>query len=262
MPAIGEVPEIPQSEDKEEPESPVPEDADIVGVLQQMAQPNAITDLQAVDFAVGGVLAGAYDGLKDDRPKAFCRFLERPVKSKIFRCDNETPRDLIKRIAQHEKDTGARIDLPVVAYYRAPGLVSDMNGKPHGYEVERYLDDNNRAISFTPITITLSYSFLWLAWDKPTLDKMSLAWYCYVAQWGRRYSRFKVPYLLNGEPLEIMASITVPRDIQGDNSSGDQAEGRLWASRCLVEVNTQVIYGREVKPINEITALGLVRLIR
>ena len=57
-----------------------------------MAQPNAITDLQAVDFAVGGVLAGAYDGLKDDKPKAFCRFLKRPVKDKIFRCDNDTPR--------------------------------------------------------------------------------------------------------------------------------------------------------------------------
>ena len=95
-----------------------------------------------------------------------------------------------------------------------------------GMRWERYLDDNNRAISFTPITVTLSYSFLWLAWDKPTLDKMSLAWYCYVAQWGRRYSRFKVPYLLGEELLEIMANITVPkREIQGDNSSGDQAEG-------------------------------------
>ncbi len=187
--------------------------------------------------------------------------MKRPVKDKIFRCDNDTPRDLIKKIARHEAINGGKIDLPVVAYYRAPGLVSDMNGKPHGYEVERYLDDNNRAISFTPITVTLSYSFLWLAWDKPTLDKMSLAWYCYVAQWGRRYSRFKVPYLLGEELLEIMANITVPREIQGDNSSGDQAEGRLWASRCLVEVNTQVIYGREVKPINEIQALGQVRLI-
>lgn len=226
-----------------------------------MADANAITDLQAVDFAVGGVLAGAYDGLRDDRPKAFCRFLERPVKDKIFRCENEDPNNLIKRIARHETQKGGKIDLPIVAYYRAPGLVGDMNGKPHGYEVERYLDDNNRAIRFTPVTITLSYSFLWLAWDKPTLDKMALAWYCYVAQWGRKYSRFNVPYLLNGEPLEVGATITVPREILGSNSSGDQSEGRLWACRSLVEVNTQVFYGREVKPINEITALGTVRLL-
>ncbi len=49
-----------------------------------MAQPNAITDLQAVDFAVGGVLAGAYDGLKDDKPKGVLPILEkRPVKTRF-----------------------------------------------------------------------------------------------------------------------------------------------------------------------------------
>lgn len=224
-----------------------------------MAEPNAISDLQAVDFAVGGVLAGAYDGLSDDKPKAFCRFLQRPAKDKFFRCQNEDPPGLLRRIASHGN---GKIDLPLVAYYRAPGLVGNLNEKPVALDVERYLDDSARALRMTTIPVTLSYSFLWVAWDKPTLDKMTLAWFCYVAQRGRRYSRFMVPYLLNGEPIEIPASISVPREIQGDNSGRDQAEGRLWASRALVEVNTQVVYGREVTPINEIVALGRVRLLR
>lgn len=70
-----------------------------------------------------------------------------------------------------------------------------------------------------------------------------------------------VPYRLGGEQIEIPASISVPREIQADNASGEQAEGRLWAARALVEVNTQVLYGREVQPVDEITALGQVRLI-
>lgn len=226
-----------------------------------MAPPNAITDLLAVDIAIGGVLVGAYDGLQDDRPKAFCRFLNRPVKEKIYRCENEDPPGLLKRIAMYENAKGGKIDLPVIAYYRAPGIVGNMNEKPVCLDVERYLDNQKRALRMSAIPVTLSYSFLWLAWDKPTLDKMTLAWFCYVAQRGRKYSRFKVPYLLDGEPVEIPASITVPREIQGDNSSGDQKEGRLWASRALVEVNTQVIYGREIKPIDEIVALGTVRLV-
>jgi len=222
-----------------------------------MALPNALTDFQAVDFAVGGVLAGAYDGLEDDKPKAYCRFLKRPVKDKIFRCDNETPASLLKSIAKHEK----KLDLPLAAYYRAPGIIGNMNEKPVCLNVERYLDDLSRGLQLSTIPVTLSYSFLWLAWDKPTLDKIALAWFCYVAQRGRRYSRFMVPYTLNGEPIEIPASITVPREIQGDNSSGDQTESRLWAARALVEVNTQVVYGRKIEPINEITALGSVRLL-
>lgn len=226
-----------------------------------MAEPNAITDLQAVDFAIGGVLAGAYDGLSDDKPKAFCRFLERPAKDKFFRCDNEDPQGLLRRIARHENEKKGKIDLPIVAYYRAPGLVGNLNEKPVCLDVERYIDETLRGLQLSTIPVTLSYSFLWIAWDKPTLDKMTLAWFCYVAQRGRKYSRFMVPYLLNGEPIEIPASISVPREIQGDNSSGDQGEGRIWASRTLVEVNTQVVYGREVTPINEYAALGSVRLL-
>lgn len=228
-----------------------------------MAEANAVSDLQAVDFAVGGIIVGAYDGLQDDKPKAFARFLTRPAKEKIFRAENEDPQSLIKRIAQHNQGKNKGVpDLPVVAYYRSPGIVADQNQRPVVLDVERYIDGTDRAMRLTTIPVTLSYSLLWCAWDKPTLEKIALAWFAYVAQRGRKHSRFVVPYTLGKEPIEIPASISIPREIQADNASpSEQGEGRLWAARALVEVNTQVLYGREVKPVDEITALGQVRLM-
>lgn len=225
-----------------------------------MAKPNAISDLQAVDFAMGGVIVGAYDGLEDDRPEAFRRFLARPPKDKIFRAENEDPMSLLRRIAQQKAgDTKTLPDLPVVAYYRAPGISGSMD-KPVVLAVERYMDDLRRGFNISAIPVSLTYSLLWCAWDKPTLDKITLAWFCYVAQRGRRNSRFMVPYLLGSELVEIPASLSAPREIQGDNASADQAQGRLWAARTLVEVSTQVLYGREVQPVDEITVLGMARL--
>lgn len=226
-----------------------------------MAEPNAISDLQAVDFAVGGIIVGAYDGLRDDKPEAFRRFLTRPPKEKIFRAENEDPPSLIRRIAQHNPGKKNVPDLPVVAYYRSPGIVADQNQKPVVLDVERYIGGTDRAMRLTSIPVTLSYSLLWCAWDKPTLEKIALAWFAYVAQRGRKHSRFVVPYMLGTEPIEIPASISIPREIQADNASPEQGEGRLWAARALVEVNTQVLYGREVRPVDEITALGQVRLM-
>ena len=226
-----------------------------------MAEPNAVSDLQAVDFAVGGIVVGAYEGLHDNKPEAFRRFLERPAKEKIFRAENEDPPSLIRRIAQHNPGKKTLPDLPVVAYYRAAGITGNQNEKPVVLDVERRLDDEKRAMRLSSIPVTLSYSVLWCAWDKPTLDKIALAWFAYVAQRGRKYSRFFVPYKLGDEPIEIPASISVPREIQADNATTEQAEGRLWAAKALVEVNTQVLYGREVKPVDEITALGQVRLL-
>lgn len=110
------------------------------------------------------------------------------------------------------------------------------------------------------IPVTLTYTILWCAWDKPALDKIVLAWFCYVAQRGRRNSRFYVPYLLDDEIINIPSSISAPREILADNSSPDQATGRLWAAKAMVEVNTQVLYGRMTKPVDEITVLTSVRL--
>ena len=121
-----------------------------------MAEPNAISDLQAVDFAVGGVIVGAYDGLRDDKPEAFRRFLERPAKEKIFRAENEDPPSLIRRIAQHNPGKKRVPDLPVVAYYRSPGIVGNQNEKPVALDVERHIDDTPRAMRLSSIPVTLS----------------------------------------------------------------------------------------------------------
>lgn len=87
-----------------------------------MAGPNAISDLQAVDFAMGAVLVGAYDGLNDNRPEAFARFLDREPKEKIYRVENEDPPGLLRRITGNKQKGKDRLDLPVIAYYRVREL--------------------------------------------------------------------------------------------------------------------------------------------
>ena len=226
-----------------------------------MADNNAISDIQAVDFAMGGVIVGAYDGLKDDSPIAFRRFLARPAKQKIFRAENEDPQSLLRRIAKKGGENKTP-DLPIVAYYRAPSIMGNPNEKPVALAIDRYLDDMERGFHLSTIPVTLTYSLLWCAWDKPTLDKMTLAWYCYIAQPARRFARFLVPYRIDDEPMDIPASISTPREIQADSADVDQTQGRLWAARTTVEVNTQVLYGRQVKIIDEITAISKVRLIK
>lgn len=207
---------------------------------------NHINELQSVDIALGSVITRAYEGLAGSGTNAWRRFLERPNETKIYRVDNEDPRTLLRRIAEQKKDGRPLPDLPVIGYYRSPGLVGDMNEKPRAFNITRYTDDTERALCLTTIPVTLSYSLLFCAWDKPTLDKLCVAWFCYIGRFGRRHSRFIVQHKLGEEPVEIPASISATRDILVDNAGIDQAEGRLWAARTLVEVNTQVLYGREI----------------
>ena len=95
--------------------------------------------------------------------------------------------------------------------------------------------------------VEISYSIAFCAWDKPTLDSLTIAWWAYIGQFGRRHSRFTVRYPLeDGKPdMEVKAFLTATRDIATDSASTDQGDGRLWAARTLAMVKTQVLYYRE-----------------
>lgn len=231
-----------------------------------MANGEYISDLQAVDYAFSGVIAGAFEGLGDDGPEAFRRFLKRPVKEKVYFCKNDDVQTVLRKIARHEGEpTKAGPDLPVVVYYRENGLVGDQNQKPVVLEVTRfdgspviYGQDNAMRLSTLPLTLT--YSLLFLGWDRPTLDRMGLAWFGYIAPIGRKHSRFLVPYLIDGDQLDVPASISAPREIL--TSSEEAGEGRrLWGSRTMVEINTQALYGQSVQVQDYITLITNVRLV-
>ena len=51
---------------------------------------------------------------------------------------------------------------------------------------------NNLKIKLTAVPVEISYSIAFCAWDKPTLDNLTIAWWAYIGQFGRRHSRFTV----------------------------------------------------------------------
>jgi len=89
---------------------------------------------------------------------------------------------------------------PVVAYFRKPGL---SNGDEHARALNKiaWSETLLASLQISMLPVSLEYSMTFAAWDKPTLDKMQLAWYAFVA--GRRNSRFIVPSLNGSESLKF-----------------------------------------------------------
>lgn len=217
---------------------------------------NHITSLQAVDFAFGGLLARCFRSLApESAPKAIGRFLARPDKEKIYLVKNDDVQAALRRLAQHADDSKGRQgvpDLPLVMYYREQGIVADPNQHVQVAEVTRFVEEEtifarDAAMRLTTIPLALTYSLLFLAWDRPSIEHLALAWWAYVAPLGRRHSRFPVPYMLDGERFEVRASLSAPREILTSNEDMGQDRERLWGSRTMAEVATQAVVGGRVE---------------
>lgn len=223
----------------------------------------SITDLQAVDFALGDVIASAFACLAMEGPENYQRFLARELKEKIFYARNDDVQSILYKISKRQKGTGVNNsentedknvsspDLPCVVYYREQGLVGDTNQKPVVFEAVRLAegateitgDGSHNAMRLTTLPLTLTYSLLFLAWDRATIERIGLAWAAHTTPLGRKYSRFMVPYDLSGERLEVPASLNAPREILTSSEAMLDGGQRLWGARTMVEVNTQAVYG-------------------
>lgn len=234
-------------------------------------QLNDITTFEAVDFSLSGVIAGSFEAMNPDiGPIAFQRFLHRENKDKIFFSRNDDIQKLLHRIARHENDTPKQRtpELPLVVYYRETGVATqDINQATQVVEVTGFTDktettifDETDAMRLTTIPLTLTYSLLFLAWDRPTLERMTLAWWGYLAPTHRKHSRFLVPYILDGEQFEIGASIISPREVATSSEQMDEDEPRLWGARTMCEVNTQAVYGAKIRCKDYFTILKEVRI--
>lgn len=213
------------------------------------------TDLQAVDFALGKLLGRCYDALAPDNgPAAFRRFLARPVSEKIYYAKNDDVQRALRKLAGLEDEPERKnYDLPAIVFYREHGLAADQNNHLQVTEVTRFIHEDRQwccdpAMQITAIPLTLTYSLLFVAWDRASIERMALAWWAYIAPIGRKHSRFTVSYILDGEPLEVGASIVAPQEVLTSSEQiGDDPDMRLWGSRTMVEVNTQAVYGAKVE---------------
>lgn len=233
---------------------------------------NHIASLQAVDFALGGLIAGCFRALAEDSgPEAVRRFLTRPDREKIYLVKNDDVQTALRRLAQHEDtpkagDSRRGPDLPVIMYYREQGITADPNQHIQVAEVTRFISEEtvmaeDAAMRLTTIPLTLTYSLLFLAWDRASIEHMALAWWAHIAPLGRRHSRFPVPCTLDGEHFEVGASLSAPREILTSHEDVGGDGMRLWGSRTMVEVNTQAVVGAKVAVPDYFRLIGQWRLM-
>ena len=214
-----------------------------------------ISDLQAVDFSLGKILINTFRDLALTGPKEFQRFVQRihdDPKTGIFLAKNDDVQNVLTRIAQYTDDPDKKgPDLPAIVYYRDQGLAPDMNQHPQVIGVTRFDDQNtifgqDKAMRLTTIPITLSYSILFLAWDRATIDRMALAWWGYILPLRRRHSAFFVTYDFNDELVDVPCMINAPRDILTSSEAVAEGDMRLWGSRTICEISTQALYGAKM----------------
>lgn len=230
---------------------------------------NDLTDLQAVDFALGKLIGDCYNALAPDSgPAAFQRFLARPVGEKVYYAKNDDVQCALRKLVGLENEPERKNpDLPAIIYYREQGITADQNNHLQVRDTTRFTHEDRQwcrdpAMQITMIPLTLTYSMVFAAWDRASIERMALAWWGYIAPLGRKHSRFTVPYLLNGELVEVGASILAPQEVLTSSEQiGDNSEMRIWGSRTMVEVNTQAIYGAKVEIPDYFHLVGDWRLI-
>ena len=215
-----------------------------------------VSDLQAVDYALGKVLISAFKDLALAGPKEFQRFVARikeNPKSGIFLAKNDDVQKTLTSIAQFSDDPDkAGPDLPSIIFYRDQGIAPDSNQHPQVIGVARFDDQEtifgqDRAMRLTTIPITLTYSILFLAWDRATIDRMALAWWGHILPLTRRHSGFSVTYSFSGEVLDVPCAINAPRDILTSSEPVGENDLRLWGSRTVCEISTQALYGARLE---------------
>jgi hypothetical protein len=224
---------------------------------------NELSELQAVDFALGKFIADAFTCLNDQRgPKEYREFLGRAVNRKIFRHDADTPAEFLKayRSAQAGEKTiaGAKVnqvELPLVYYYRKPGLTNGADREKTRRGRYSFSGDLKNAYKFMVLPIVFDYKLFILSWDKPTLDSLQLAWYAYQERHDKFTSTYKIgdtdlfevnAYLLDHKSLLCADASIAPR----------QDMSRVYAVSMGLQVATDVLYGDAVSVPAEYNIVG------
>lgn len=207
---------------------------------------NELSELQAVDFALGGFIAAAFTGLSQETgPKEWREFLGRTTAAQIYRHDAESPAAFVKALqgsglAKAGKQNA--LPLPVVYYSRKPGMTnSNDRSKPldHRYVVA---DSLKHVYRMKFLRLDLDYSLTFVAWDRPTLDKMCLAWYAYITGADRAMATYRI----GSETMEIPVTIDDHCNLTFTDASEPSESGRLFAANTTYTVNTLVLFGAEI----------------
>jgi len=228
---------------------------------------NEFSELQAVDFGLGGFIRDTFTGLNNQAgPKAYREFLGRPVTRQIYRHDAEDPKEFLKAFlaAQAAEKTagGAQMnfpELPLVYYYRKPGLTNGTDKEATRRGRFMYSEDAEgtpeNPYKFIVLPIVLDYKLTMLAWDKPTIDKLQLAWYAYTS----RHDKFTCSYQIGAtDVFDIPAAILDHKSLLFNDVSvpPGQDAGRLYAVSTGMQIATDIIFGAGVTLPDEFIIQG------
>ena len=208
-----------------------------------------LSELQAVDFALGGFIAGAFSRYNPDAGASeWKEFLSRATNRKIYRTNFDEPVSFINKLLSAEKtstDQGGTKknapELPLVAYSRKPGLTNDDRAPEmlmpsfSGYNSQ----ETNRYI-FEVLPCTLAYTLMFMSWDTPSLDKLLVAWYAYV----KGHYTFEVKYKIGEDLFPVKASLPDHKTLAFADSSAPIGERRLFAVESEIRIAVNVVAGK------------------
>ena len=230
---------------------------------------NEFSELLAADISFGNHILGAWTGLSAAKgPAEFCEFLTRASNQQVIRHDADSCQSFLKDYiaAGKGKTTAAGGQLvnypilPVCWYCRKPGLVSseDMNNAgPYNRWQTLWNDNEDVSLTARALILTLSYKLAFIARDKPTLDKLNLAWYSYVSDRRSGNHKFTVKYRIQDKDIDLKAEIIDPITCSIDEEAGVSDAGNFFATSTMVEVNVQVLFGDLVEvPDTEVEFVG------
>lgn len=211
---------------------------------------NELSELQAVDFAVGEFITKAFDNLSlTTGPKEWKEFLNRDTSAQVYRHDAASPGEFFKALqASRKNETGLannRLNaphLPAVYYFRKNGFtnVNDRSKMIQG----RYSwsEDLSNAYNIKVLQLDLDYTFVFVAWDKPTLDKMCMAWYAYIVKNDTCTAKFQI----GADIMEVPVIVHDHCNLMISDCSEPSENGRLFAAQTNYTVHTMLLFGSQI----------------
>lgn len=205
--------------------------------------------LQAIDFSLGRLLVDVYDHQKPNHGPANWRaFLARPNPQRFLRGDFDTVSDILKMMESSQKNAVSApglksnpVNLPLIVYGRKPSIVvADPDAGAYIFD-HTVTDNEGNDMRMSAAQLTVDYRVAMMAWDKPTLDTMQLAWLFHVARPGQH--RLSYQMQVGTGTIDVTGELIDPKTPVFEDSSLTRDEGRLHAVVLTVTVKTYAIAG-------------------
>lgn len=209
--------------------------------------------IQAIDFALGRLLVDVYDHQQMNGPANWQAFLKRPTSQRIKRGDFDTVTDILKAVESTEQGSSAstngkvkanQVQLPLIVYGRkTPIVVSEPDAG--AYQIGQHATGPSGAdLKLSLAQVSVDYRIAMMAWDRPALDTLQLAWLFHVAVPGQHRLSYEVQ--IGGETLTITGELVDPRTPMFEDASLERSEGRVHAVILTVTVKTYAVMGASV----------------